>query len=184
MHSAHQPCFDGRVLREALLAMGKKGKTPKAPRQNPQGAMRSSPSSPQERASAGKVPQAVEDGSFYARKPAWRIGQLELVDPFGWHAVSRDDLDRIRQRLASFESMTWSQILVDGEKQNHSVRVSDLQAYARRRLDELKILQDELISLRVTGKERIWGYPAGGGTLTVLWWDPEHQVCRSIKKHT
>ncbi|MEW6364442.1 MAG: hypothetical protein AB1714_07370 [Acidobacteriota bacterium] len=116
--------------------------------------------------------------------PAWRIRRLDLDGPFSWKGVAGDVLDRIRRRLADLEGMTWNEILIQGRKQNHTVEVGDLCAQARARLLEIHADDiEELVSLRVTGEERIFGIRQEG-TLELLWWDPQHRVCPSQKSHT
>ena len=103
---------------------------------------------------------------------------MELVDPFGWHQLDGVTLLYIRERLAHFESMTWGEILVGAKKQNHSIAVHKLSPAAQKRLAALKLILEEVISLRLSGRERIFGY-LENGVLTLLWWDPLHQVCES-----
>lgn len=107
-----------------------------------------------------------------------------MVDPFGWHQLSLDELHRIRERLSRFETMTWAEILIEGKKQHHSIPVANLEKAAQDRLDAARIFQDELVSLHVTGRERIWGYRVEDGIFVLLWWDPQHAVCKSVRKHT
>ena len=124
--------------------------------------------------------------------PAWRIQAMQLCDPYGWHIVNVDKLNEIISKLACFESMTWAEILIQARKQNHSVEVWNLEKSARDRLKELGLADtqsedppkvEELISLHLCGKERIWGF-LDGRVLHLLWWDPDHEVCPSILKHT
>ncbi|RKZ46349.1 MAG: hypothetical protein DRR00_24365, partial [Candidatus Parabeggiatoa sp. nov. 3] len=42
---------------------------------------------------------------------------------------------------------------------------------------------DELFSLRLSGKERLWGI-LDNHILKILWWDANHDVWPSKKKHT
>jgi len=35
---------------------------------------------------------------------------------------------------------------------------------------------DEMLSLRLSGTERVWGILADG-ICTLVWWDPEHRLC-------
>lgn len=106
---------------------------------------------------------------------------MEMVDPFGWHELDRETLQTIRTRLAHFESMTWSEILVRAKKQNHSIQVGSLCTPAQRRLETMRLILDEVVSLRLSGRERVWGY-LENGVLVLLWWDPEHQVCPSLRE--
>ncbi|MEM7583554.1 MAG: hypothetical protein AAF560_09265 [Acidobacteriota bacterium] len=90
----------------------------------------------------------------------------------------------VSAKLKNFEMMTWSEILVAGKKRNHSIPLEDLSKPARDRLVEIKLDdRDALISLRLSGLERIWGF-LEDGTFYLVWWDPEHRVCPSYKKHT
>ena len=109
---------------------------------------------------------------------------LEVCDPYGWHVLDAAKMEEIRQKLRNFESMTWAEILIRGEKRNHRVSVNDLCKIAKNRLRDLR--QDdieELISLHLTATERVWGI-LENNILKILWWDPDHAVCPSLLKHT
>lgn len=75
-----------------------------------------------------------------------------MVDPFGWHRLDQTTLEKVRERLSSFESMKWSEILVRAKKQNHSIRVTGLSPAAQGRLDHLGLLLEEVVSLRLSGR--------------------------------
>src|SRR6267142_3687282 len=76
---------------------------------------------------AEKKPKLQYSGeSFYQQHPAWRVSILEMVDPYGWHKIEATKIVEIREKLGNFESMTWSEILNDARKQNHSVPVTDI----------------------------------------------------------
>ncbi len=94
----------------------------------------------------------------------------------------------ILPRLKSLESQTWSEILVRDKKQNHSLDLSELNKVAQDRLASKYIEAESLISLRVTGSHRLYGYMTGR-VFNVLWYDDDHGdnstcVCRSRLKHT
>jgi hypothetical protein len=109
---------------------------------------------------------------------------MEFCDPYGWHVLNAATLQEIREKLKYFETMTWAQILVVAKKQNHTVSVDLLEADAKARLrDSGQGDLEELFSLHLTGKKRIWGI-LREGVLNLLWWDPDHSVCKSILKHT
>lgn len=109
---------------------------------------------------------------------------MEMCDPFGWHEITKEKLSEIRTKLAGFENSTWSDLLVKGKKQNHSIPVDKLEKDARDRLVVLRLDDiDQLISLHLTGTERIFGIQHDIA-LTLLWWDPHHRVCASYLKHT
>lgn len=91
-------------------------------------------------------------------------------------------------RLKALETQTWSEILVRDKNQNHSLDLSELNKDARDRLASKYIEAESLISLRVTGNHRLYGYMTGR-VFNVLWYDDDHGnnstcVCRSHLKHT
>ncbi|GAA6622552.1 hypothetical protein [Scytonema sp. NUACC26] len=135
--------------------------------------------------SSAKRPKiASSPNSFYNMNPSWRISRLEMLGFYGWHKLDTKTLLHVKDKLASFETMTWAEILVSSKKFNHSVNVNDLCSIAQARLSEIGQDDiDELVSLRLSGKERVWGI-LDLGVLTLLWWDPEHEVCPSILKNT
>jgi hypothetical protein len=111
---------------------------------------------------------------------------MELVEPYGWHNLDARGIGSVRSRLSDFETMTWAEILVEGKKFHHAVSVEQLCKEARDRLNHLfrgNIDVDELVSLRLSGKERVWGI-LDNGVLALLWWDPQHQVCPSLLRYT
>ena len=74
--------------------------------------------------------------------------------------------------------------MLDAKKQNHNVSVDDLVKEAQDRLTEIFSEQlDELTSLHLTDKGRFLG-KINEGVKDLLWWDAEHRVCPSHKKHT
>lgn len=135
--------------------------------------------------SSNKTPRIASDpDSFNKKNPAWRVSNIQFIDPFGWHNLNFQEIDYIKQKLSDFETMTWNQIFVKAQKQNHSVYIDQLSKEARDRLDELNMNDiDQLHSLRLSGKERVWGV-LDQGIFNLLWWDPQHLVCPSKKKGT
>jgi hypothetical protein len=140
----------------------------------------------------GKSPYASADPAVVERhvmglNPSWRISILETKDPYGWHTIDMKTFEHIQERLKNFESMTWSDILLDGKKQNHSVAVDRLCKQAKDRLEELRLFPvEKLVSLRLSARGRIWGIPdpKEKAVLKLLWWDPRHEICPSLKKYT
>jgi hypothetical protein len=131
-----------------------------------------------------KAPKVASDpNDFYKHRPTWRVGSMQMVHPYGWHEVSSEHLHHVRERLSHFEKMTWKEILIDGKKFNHMVKVNRLCAPAQARLTEVAGDLDQLTSLRLMAKERVWGI-LDGSVLQLLWWDPDHEVCPSLLKNT
>jgi hypothetical protein len=133
-----------------------------------------------------KIPRtAIDPDDFYRQRPAWRVALLQMATPYGWHEITPETLTDVRSKLASFESMTWKEILLDGKKAHHAVKVHRLCGTAQAQLGQIfgAIDVDQLVSLRLGSKERVWGV-LDGATLKVLWWDPDHEVCPSLLKNT
>lgn len=123
-----------------------------------------------------KVPAIGPIPSINDQSPSWRIARIELEDPFGWHLVGQGVLHEIRKKLAQFEAKTWNEILVKEKHWNHTIPVSKICAPARDRLTALRLDDiEEVVSLRLTGPQRVWGYRVGP-VFHLLWWDPEHHV--------
>lgn len=114
-------------------------------------------------------------------RPLWSLQVIDLQGPFAWKALGGEALCEVLERLRQLESMTWGEI--EG-REHHFVDVAGCSREARERLQELR--QDDtdaLFSIRVTGRRRVFGI-RDGSVLRLLWWDPEHAVYPSHKKHT
>lgn len=119
--------------------------------------------------------------STQQESPTWTLQHLDFDGPWCCKKADPGTLLRIVERLQALESMTWSEI--EG-RSSHVVKVTQLAKKARARLANMRQDEvEELFSVRLTGRERIWGIRAGS-VLHLLWWDPMHQVCPSHKKHT
>lgn len=135
------------------------------------------------------VVQDKNPEGFLQKKPAWNFASC---DKEKWAFTKEEIGDAIWTEILPFfqsmESMTWGEILVAGKKQCHSIDAASLNGCARKRLEERYGEQDALVSLRLSGIHRMYGYIIDG-VFNVLWYDPGHGdndrcVCRSHKKHT
>lgn len=134
--------------------------------------------------SVSKTPRVEAAPNAYDLHPSWRISSMEMIGPFGWQDIPTEKVLEIINKLSAFEKLTWKEILVERNQGHHRVAVSKLIREAQERLREVRQDDiDELVSLRLSGRERVWGI-LEGGVLRILWWDAEHQICPSIKKHT
>ena len=107
-----------------------------------------------------------------------------MVQPYGWNVVDSAKLDDIRIKLSQLEGKTWNAILVGDKHRNHTVTTNDISKVARERLAAMNLDDlEELVSLRLSGAERVWGYRIGF-VLHLMWWDPHHEICPSPLKHT
>ena len=126
---------------------------------------------------------------YYSQNPAWTFANSDQdMWAFSKEHVGEVIWTEIIPRLRALETQTWSEILVRDKKQNHSLDLNDLNRVDQDRLITRYIEAESLISLRVTGTHRLYGYMTGI-VFNILWYDDEHGdnskcVCRSHLKHT
>lgn len=135
------------------------------------------------------VGQTKDPNHYYTKHPAWNFNSCDTeLWPFTEENIGVAIWNEILPHLKAFETRTWSDILITAKKQNHSINVSELNKTAQKRLTEKFIEQESIISLRLTGTHRIYGYIVES-VFNVLWYDSDHGdndscVCRSHQKHT
>ena len=114
--------------------------------------------------------------------PVWHLGMLDVNGPWGWNTIEKTFFfDKILPKVSNFESMFWKDIV---GRNNHEIPVSSIISEAQKRLAQIRLDDTEvLFSFRLTGEQRIWGIKAGN-IFKILWWDPKHQICPSLLKHT
>lgn len=112
--------------------------------------------------------------------PSWRFSTVDKSGPFAWPTEAEIE-NQILQKLRQFDSMRWQEI--EGPD-HHSIEVGRLSKAAQTRLADIKQDDlDEVFSFHFSGKPRIIGI-RDMNVVKLLWWDPDHQVCPSFKKHT
>jgi len=121
---------------------------------------------------------AVDPDAYLDRQPTWRMGMLELCDPYGWHELNLTGVSKIQERLKAFESMTWREILFPHNtthRPHHPMPVSKICVKAQARLLTIAPDVDELMSLRISQACRVWGI-MNQEVCELIFWDPEHQL--------
>lgn len=114
-------------------------------------------------------------------KPLWRFSSVDKSGPFCWPKGKPEELD-IVSKLHEFDSMTWDEI---SGKQHHTLSPQSLSKEAKDRLEHIK-KDDEienLFSFHLQGAPRIIAIKHSN-VAKLLWYDPEHKVAPSKKKHT
>lgn len=117
--------------------------------------------------------------------PVWSIRLFDIDGPWGRSRVKLPEelWDVLFEKLRHYESMTWGEIL-QNKTLNHSVSMENLSKSARERLAALgQDDVDEVFRLRLSGTARVWGI-RDRAVLKLLWWDPDHEICPSTKRHT
>lgn len=135
------------------------------------------------------IAQGGDPERYYSEKPAWTFANSDQeMWAFSQERLGELFWTEILPRLKALETKTWSEILVHDKKQNHSLDLDKLNRVAQDRLASKYIEAESLISLRITGNHRLYGYMTGR-VFNVLWYDDDHGdnstcVCRSHLKHT
>jgi hypothetical protein len=130
-----------------------------------------------------RIPFTNEPDSFYSLQPAWRFRRIDKE----YLPINEENFHIVEEKLKNFESMTWHSILTatkSGEKSrgsmHHFVSMDKLIDAAQSRLSDMHLDEfGQLLSIRLSGKERIWGIMERG-VLYLLWYDPKHIVCPSL----
>ena len=121
-------------------------------------------------------------------RPLWAFRVLDLGGPYCWSRMDGATLLEVMGRLKHLEGMTWTEI--EQSTGSHFVGRGDLIKSANERLLEIKQDDvDELFSLRIRGKARIWGIRDGtcsapsGGTRSIRS-APRRRSTRSERRAT
>ncbi len=130
------------------------------------------------RVTARKKPNA-EFISFDQAKVEWCFS---MFDHYEWHDSRYNDdcfLD-IAKHLRDYQGLTWA----DVKRKDHPVARNRIIGEAQQRLEYLNQEDvDALWRLKFTNRQRLWGI-RDTKIFRVLWWDPQHKVCPSVKKRT
>ncbi len=129
-----------------------------------------------------KKPESPPTTSTQNKKLVWIVSEIDDSSRWGWHKITCPDfLKKIWEKMRNFETMEWADIL---SASHHAIPINDIIRPAQKRLEELGHDDEEtLISFRITSKERIWAIRSGEKAF-LLWWDPNHEICPSPKRHT
>lgn len=113
---------------------------------------------------------------------AWRFSDCDRGGNWAWTNLQEPiQYKKVVERLQEFESKNWNEIERSG---SHPIPIQDIVISAKNRLRELKMDDiDELMSFRLTGKQRVWCIKQSN-VMKVLWWDPSHEICPAPKRHT
>jgi hypothetical protein len=111
----------------------------------------------------------------------WGLDYLDMDGRWGWGRCAQKHLGTILAFLRNLERLVHTEAF--GRKHKF-VKIDALCPDAQKRLAEIELDDlDGLWELRVSGERRIWGHRVGH-VFYPVWWDPEHAVCPSEKKHT
>ena len=136
-----------------------------------------------------KIPKNIEDpNSYLKKKPVWVFNRCDRTHDKWSLKKCRNLYEEILDKLIAFEGMTWAEIMKSsgGRRQgtnNHFIKISGMVKEAQDRALEISLNEDQLFSLRLDGKKRLYGI-IQNGKFCVIWYTMEHDICLSNKKHT
>lgn len=137
-----------------------------------------------------KRPKNIENPeSFYAETPKWVFRNMD-INHERWSLKSCDEIySYVIEKLKDFEGQTWGEIIKASGGRNkgtnsHFESINGFIKEARDRWIELKLEEyPEAFSLRLTGTHRPYGI-LENGTFRIIWFDENHEIYKSNKKHT
>jgi hypothetical protein len=113
----------------------------------------------------------------------WRLTDVDLGGEWGWEKLLTDDLATLHNALVGLEAES----LRDLRRGRHlrDIPCNHICAEAQRRLSEIARDDTEAVSEISPGikKWRVWGI-IRDDVFCLLWWDPEHTVCKGIPQGT
>jgi len=124
---------------------------------------------------------AADPESYLKQSPVWRFGDFDWDGPWGVQTCAEQVANirgYIQQHLASFETMTWAEILRAAGGRAHGTNSHEIdrgkfKKEVRERLAEKGVLADKIMSLRLTATTRIYGVRRGN-CLNFVFFDPDH----------
>lgn len=156
----------------------------------PQGSNVPKHSSKQPRAAAApadvKAPRAlhVDDSEVKDRCLVYRFAEFDPDGPPDFHSMDHDKWVQVMKALAGYETQTVGTIW---SATDNGCKVYELDTahenIVKRLFDLGRDDETAVHTLRVTGRIRVMGF-LRDHIFHVLWFDPEHQMSPSKKKHT
>ena len=134
---------------------------------------------------ASALPKATQPASNLFC--SWVFSLADKGGDWAWKKITQRDLKEVIEKFANFETMPLDD---RGRGGSHGVPINELPPKTQARLHEINFGDfNKLYSLHINGKKRVWCTreqgPVGNQILyQILWWDPNHKVYPSDKKHT
>lgn len=114
-----------------------------------------------------------------------QFGRFDAGSQWCLSKITPDEIRTLLGRIRNIETMTITEVFNSSDEPGKDYSIEDLPSNAaRERLVELKYDDEDQISrLRVTGCGRLYGFRRDE-RFYALWWDPEHAIYPSKRKHT
>jgi hypothetical protein len=146
----------------------------------------------------------VSQPEIYSKYPKWRFHRMDWnfsqtrlnakICTAGTQLASNTPkveccFHLFSDRLKYYETMTWSAIIQDNKTGSHFISLAGLESHNRTLYNEIARITvneetEEIFSLRLAGRERLWGIILEDGTFDAVFYDPNHQGWPTEKKNT
>lgn len=128
--------------------------------------------------------------STVGEKVIWRFDMIDRVGKFAFDLRRNDFMHyEVMEKMIAYSNMTWQEIgrqtHDQGKSKHHFLPIESLSKEAIDRFEAMQLEEysDSIFSFSLQNKLRIVGIRENEH-FHVLWYDPEHEVCPSKKKHT
>lgn len=131
-----------------------------------------------------QVRQSVDPDAWKNEPVRFIFSSFDCDGPWGVTSFSECDWKEVAEKLESFQSMKWDEILratgsVSSGNNNHHIELEKLSDAARSRLTDLQHDVDTVFSFHLRGKLRVYGI-RDRRQCRVLWIDPWHDPTRGV----
>ena len=124
------------------------------------------------------------------RKVVWVFDKIDKSGDYAFD-INREDFNHklFLDKLLSYSTMTWTDIKNqkhdDNKSKHHNYPFEKMSNSAQKRFEKLDLdeYSDNIFSFALTSKLRIVGFRENE-KFYVLWYDDNHQIYPSAKKHT
>jgi hypothetical protein len=115
--------------------------------------------------------------------PTWGFEWLDYHGEYCLKKADEQEARAITRFLAEYGRKKWSDI--DRDSSHHHISKGSLSKDVEKYLQKINKTDfaDDLFSFRVTSENRLIGLRLDC-KFEALFWDPRHQICPSVKKHT
>lgn len=128
--------------------------------------------------------------STVSEKVIWRYDMIDRNGKFAFDLHRADFMHcEVMEKMIAYSNMTWQEIECQthdqGKSKHHFLSMDSLSKEAVDRFNAMKFdeYSDAVFSFSLRNKLRIIGIRENEH-FHVLWYDPNHEVCPSRKKHT
>lgn len=136
---------------------------------------------------ADPTPHVAERVRWTAREIDHGVSDDETCD-WSWHLTSQESTDLLKF-LEELTQKTWGEVQRETSgkhKKHHGHALDSICQAAQDRLDSQGLTaqgEEELFRFRLSGTRRLWGFKTGS-LFKIIWWDKDHRVYPTEKRHT